>query len=274
MKIKNKPQSKTTKRKTKLRRHRSNKLRHGGMLKASASSRGLTFDAMDAVLATTTNPYEMKAIHLAKKIMENSSVELRFEHDVQYLKVTPGPSAKASVAALVELTKKMHSDAVGCALRTHRPQDASSLCVSSALKHGPAKLLMERMTTSEPHKTVGLRQLSSYYKSHQVDHEMATALGKIETACEKGMDATTMMFPIGGMAQHVAMMSVRASAGHASPMSPLLDSPMGLTPRMRHDSDGTTFQSFRDLCRTLMPFDILVAIAAQVDIAEMTMFHS
>jgi hypothetical protein len=232
---------------------------------------------MDAVLATTTDPYEAKAIHLAKKIMENSAVELRFEHGVTYLKATPGPSVKASVVSLVELTKKMHSDAVGCALRGHRPQDASSLCVTSALKHGPAKLLMERMATSDPHKTVVLRKLSSYYQSHQVDHEMAIVLGKIETACAKGMDATTMMFPIGGMAQHVAMMSVRASAGHASPMSPmspLSDSPVGLTPRMRADSDGNAFLSFRDLCRTLMPFDILVAIAAQVDIAEMTTFHS
>lgn len=272
MKIKNKTQPKTTKRKTKLRRHKSNKLRHGGMLKASASSR-LTFDAMDAVLATTTDPYEAKAIPLAKKIMENSAVELRFEHGVPYLKATPGPSVKASVVSLVELTKKMHSDAVGCALRGHRPQDASSLCVTSALKHGPAKLLMERMATSD-HKTVVLRKLSSYYQSNQVDHEMAIVLGKIETACEKGMDATTMMFPIGGMAQHVAMMSVRASAGYASPMSPLLGSPAVLTPRMRDDSDETTLQSFRDLCRTLMPFDILVAIAAQVDIAEMTTFHS
>jgi hypothetical protein len=274
MKIKNKTQPKTTKRKTKLRRHKSNKLRHGGMLKASASSSRLTFDAMDAVLATTTDPYEAKAIHLAKKIMENSAVEFRFEHGVTYLKATPGPSVKASVVSLVELTKKMHSDAVGCALRGHRPQDASSLCVTSALKHGPAKLLMERMATSDPHKTVVLRKLSSYYQSHQVDHEMAIVLGKIETACAKGMDATTMMFPIGGMAQHVAMMSVRASAGHASPMSPLSDSPVCLTPRMRADSDGNAFLSFRDLCRTLMPFDILVAIAAQVDIAEMTTFHS
>ena len=274
MKIKNNTHPRTTKRKTRSRRHRSNKLRHGGMLKASASSRGLAFDAMDAVLATTTNPYEVKAIHLAKKIMENSAVELRIEHGVEYLKVTPGLSAKASVASLVELTKKMHSDAVGCALHTHRPQDASLLCVTSALKHGPAKLLMKRMTTPEPHATVGLRHLSRYYESHQVDHAMATALGKIETACEKGMDATTMMFPIGGMAQHVAMMSVRASAGHESPMSPLLDSPGVLTPRMRDDSDGYALPPFRVLCRTLMPVDILVAIAAQVDIAEMTAFHS
>jgi hypothetical protein len=103
---------------------------------------------------------------------------------------------------------------------------------------------------------------------------MATALGKIETAREKGMDATTMMFPISGMAQHVAMMRVCASAGYESPMSPLLDSPCALTPTMRADSEGYALLSFRALCRTLMPVDMLAAIAVQVDISEMTAFHS
>jgi hypothetical protein len=183
----------------------------------------LTFAAMDAAAAATTDHDELEAIRLTKEIISRASVSFR-EHDgVDYLNLETGWDTPTPIWQLIGLMEQRRERRAAFAAR-HRDQ-------ASQVNSGMSIAVENALRTIDTIKSV-------WGKNQTVTHMMFPVY--IRPLVPK----TMMEYPL---AQFVAS---------------YVKKPVSQIGRTYQDLQRTALQK---LCDTLMPSDVLAAIATNIE---------
>ena len=276
-------------------RTRSNR---GGMFSrasgaaAAAAPAPLTFAAMDAA-AATAGPDELEAIRLTKEIVSRASVSFRELDGVDYLNLETGWDTLTPIWQLIGLMEQRRERRAAFAARSRDVMLASSaeLC-DQPLPQPQLKNLTTSMSPKERMSALGAMQRSmimhqlthgmgapqardarkmtdcmTQYQASQAGHVMSiaveNALSTIDTIKSVGWKkqmVTHMMFPVDirPLVPKSAMMEYPLAQFVAS----YVRKPVGQIGRTYPELQRTALQK---LCDTLMPSDVLVAVAAKIE---------
>ena len=275
-------------------RSRSNR---GGMFgrasgaAAAAAPAPLTFAAMDAA-AATADPDELEAIRLTKQIVGRASVSFRERDGVDYLELEAGWDALTPIWQLIGL---MERRAPAFAARNRDVMLASSakLCDQPLPPSSQLKNLTTSMSPKERMSALGAMQRSmimgqlthgiggpqardarkmtdcmTQYQASQAGHVIsspvvANALRTIDTIKGVGWQrqmVTHMMFRVD--IRPLVPKSVMMEYPLAQFVASYVKKPVGQIGRTYPELQRTALQK---LCDTLMPSDVLVAVAAKIE---------
>jgi hypothetical protein len=287
------PKSKSLKRKLSKTRYK-----HGGMPNGQSAAQPilppLTFTAMDAAAATADQD-ELEAIRLTKNIFSNkNSISFKQSHDVDYLLVD---CAWDTYDQIWELIRLIETPLTRAALAI---RDRSSILASSAELYGrpappipfiqipssiPPKermrvlgararaMIMDQLTHG-PHgpSEISARKLTNSLTQHiasqaNINHNMsieASALRTIEAIKDIGWKkrmVNHMMFPVDirPLVPKSILMSYHPLAQF---VASYVKKPLSQIGNTYSELQRTALQK---LCDTLMPIDVLVAIATTIE---------
>jgi len=279
-------------RKTKS-RSRSN---HGGMFSRKSGAAAepapapapLTFAAMDAAAAATTDHDELEAIRLTKQIVGQASVTFRELDGVDYLIMDTKYDSLTPIWQLIRLMERRvafaarHRDVMlassaelcGQLLPQPQPQPKNATPVSPkermrALGAMQRSMIMHQLTHGmAPRDAKKMTDCMTQYQASQVNHGMSiaveNALRTINTIKSVGWKRQVvhdvMMFPVNirPLVPKSAMMEHPLAQFVAS----YVKKPVGQIGRTHQELQRTALQK---LCDTLMPSDVLVAIATKIE---------
>jgi hypothetical protein len=276
--------------------------KHGGMFGATGASAGasagaaagapapLTFAAMDAAAAATTDHEELEAIRLTKEIVSRASVSFS-EHDgVDYLNLQTGWDTPTPIWQLIGLWER--AAAVVAKQRDVMRASSAALCVQPlppsshpyptsrlkpkermrALGAMQRAMIMHQLThgIGAPHacNARNMTDCMTQHQASQVIHGMmpihvVNALRTIETIKDVGwkrLMVTHMMFPVD--IRPLVPKSIMMQYPLAQFVASYVKKPVGQIGRTYPELQRTALQK---LCDTLMPSDILVAIATKIE---------
>lgn len=293
---KTKSKSRSVRRKTRSRAKR------GGMMRASgphATATALTFRAMDAAAAATTNPHALEAIRLTKQIMhECTDVSFHAEGGIYYLDVSVDHSMAPSIWGLVNAMKEIPQMPMGAIVRNrddmvrllsacshvppplqmkHQLPSSVSQKERKKLLGGPMKaLMMHRLMTTGMDARSATKMttcMTNYYASELARPPpiVRNALETIGMVAEGGPEvADNMMFRV-----EMDYAAKFASLPNGHSMNPhdfaeFYEAYTGMPPRADHDMKETMRVALQKLCDTLMPADVVVAVAKKIQNEELT----
>ena len=254
---------------------------------STATLSPLRFPAMDATAAATTNPHVLEAIRLTKQIMnEYTNVSFHAEEGIYYLDVSVGAQ---HIRRLVKAMKKIPQIPMDAIARNRDAMVKSSACsyVPPLQKHPHLPLSMsqmERMKLLKGTKAASMmRRLMTQYPG--MDARAATKM----TTCISNHHASELTRPppiVRNALETIGMMSTEGQPEVDSLMfrvemddaakCPFENGPSmnqdefdkfykaytGMSPRAPHPEKVRV--ALQKLCDTLMPADVVVAIAKKM----------
>ena len=272
-------------------RARSN---HGGMFgRASGAAAApapapLTFAAMDAAAAATTDHDKLEAIRLTKEIIRRASVSFREHGGVDYLNLETGWDTLTPIWQLIGLMKRrvafaarhrdvmLASSAALCdqplppSSQPNNPTIVSPKERMSALGAMQRAMIMRQLThgiVPHAHAARKMTDCMTQYQASQVNHGMSiaveNALRTIETIKSVGWKrqmVTHMMFPVD--IRPLVPKSIMMEYPLAQFVASYVKKPFSQIGRTYQELQRTALQK---LCDTLMPNDILVAVATKIE---------
>ena len=254
----------------------------------------LTFAAMDAAAAATTDPDELEAIRLTKQIVGRASVSFRELDGVDYLNLETGWDALTPIWQLIGLMEQRRERRAAFAARNRdvmlassaelchqllpqpQPQPKNPTSVSpkermSALGAMQRSMLMHQLThgigAPQARDARKMTDCMTQYQASQVNHGMSiaveNALRTIDTIKSVGWKkqmVTHMMFPVD--IRPLVPKSIMMEHPLAQFVASYVKKPVGQIGRTYQELQRTALQK---LCDTLMPSDVLVAIATKIE---------
>jgi len=262
---------------------------------AAAAPAPLTFAAMDAAAAATADPDELEAIRLTKQIVGRASVSFRERDGVDYLELEAGWDALPHIWQLIGLMEQRRERRAAFAARNRdvmlassaelcdqplppssQPQPKNATSVSpkervSALGAMQRSMLMSQLThgigAPQARDARKMTDCMTQYQASQAGHVMspvvANALRTIDTIKGVGWQrqmVTHMMFPVD--IRPLVPKSVMMEYPLAQFVASYVKKPVGQIGRTYPELQRTALQK---LCDTLMPSDVLVAVAAKIE---------
>jgi hypothetical protein len=258
---------------------------------AAAAPAPLTFAAMDAA-AATAGPDELEAIRLTKQIISRASVSFGELDGVDYLNLETGWDTLTPIWQLIGLMEQrrerraafaarhrdvmLASSAELCDQPLPQPQPKNATSVSpkermSALGAMQRSMIMHQLThgmgAPQARDARKMTDCMTQYQASQVNHGMSiaveNALSTIDTIKSVGWKkqmVTHMMFPID--IRPLVPKSVMMEHPLAQFVASYVKKPVGQIGRTYQELQRTALQK---LCDTLMPSDVLVAIATKIE---------
>jgi hypothetical protein len=254
---------------------------------AAAAPAPLTFAAMDAAAAATTDHDELEAIRLTKEIVSQASVTFRELDGVDYLNLDTKYDSLTPMWQLIGLMERrvafaakhrdvmLASSAELCGQLLPQPQpqpkNATPKERMRALGAMQRSMIMHQLThgIGAPHARDAKKMTDcmTQYQASQVNHGMSIAvenalrtINTIKSVGWKRQVVNDSMFPVNirPLVPKSAMMEHPLAQFVAS----YVKKPVGQIGRTYQELQRTALQK---LCDTLMPSDVLVAIATNIE---------
>lgn len=275
-----------------FRRKTMSRAKRGGMMRVHVNATALTFRAMDAAAAATTNPNVLEAIRLTKQIMnyEFAVVSFHAEGGIYYLDVSVGPTMVPHIRRLVNAMKKIPHVPMGAIARNRNDMVRLSACsyVPPLQKHPHLPLSMSQM---ERMKLLGGPMNASMMRRLMTPHHPsmdARAATKM-TTCISNHHASELTRPppiVRNALKTIGMMGTEGQPevdslmfrvemddatkcpfpnGHQMnqhEFAQFYEAYTGMPPRVTYHE--TVRVALQKLCDTLMPADVVVAIAKKM----------
>lgn len=273
---------KTTSKSRSFRRKTRSRAKRGGMMRGTATLSPLTFHAMDATAAATTNPNALEAIRLTKLIMnEYTDVSFHAEEGIYYLDVSVGGHMAQHIWSLVNAMKEIPQIPMGAIARNRDDMVKSSACsyvVPLYHQFPPSMSEMQRIELLKgTNAALMMRQLMTQYPG--MDAKTATKM----TTCMTNHHASELTRPppivrnaletigpeqpdvvVSNMMFQVEMNAAKCPFENGHPMNQdefdeFYEAYTGMSRRAPHPEKVRV--ALQKLCDTLMPADVVVAIA-------------